>query len=301
LTDIKVDFRGFAAKDVEPQALPDLFALRPLTLLGKYRGQPEGEIVITGKTAKGPFEQIVKVTPAAASPENSALRQLWARQRVQRLLDSGGVQEGSLKAEVTRLGLAYSLMTPFTSFVAVDQVKRADGRFETVKQPLPLPQGVSDLAVGGASPGGHKMLKRMSGVPMAMLAVKPSGEERVLEAHLIPPTVPTPDSGIKLGIQVVKAAGGLEAEAVKSVLAAGLAGWQEQYDRRSRQGIGLPKEFSVSFTLDAKGRVTGTPAVEKTLPEQELQKSLVEILKGLQFAVPRQAPAAVTVKIVLSN
>ena len=40
-------------------------------------------------------------------------------------------------------------MTPFTSFVAVDQVKRADGRVVTVKQPLPLPQGVSDLAVGG--------------------------------------------------------------------------------------------------------------------------------------------------------
>ncbi len=39
LTDIKVKFNGFAAKDVEPQALPDLFALRPLTLLGKYTGR----------------------------------------------------------------------------------------------------------------------------------------------------------------------------------------------------------------------------------------------------------------------
>ena len=66
-----------------------------------------------------------------------------------------------------------------------------------------------------------------------------------------------------------------------------------------KQGARLPRELSVSFTLDAKGRVTGTPAVEKTLPDKELQKSLVEILKGLQFAVPRQAPAAVTVKMVI--
>ncbi len=198
LTDIKVDFRGFAAKDVEPQALPDLFALRPLTLLGKYQGQPEGEIVITGKTAKGPFEQIVKVTPAAASPENSALRQLWARQRVQRLLDSGGEQEGSLKAEVTRLGLTYSLMTPFTSFVAVDQVKRADGRVVTVKQPLPLPQGVSDLAVGAAPPVNYKMLRMLPGPPMASLAARPRADREALEANLLPPTGQSPDPGIKL-------------------------------------------------------------------------------------------------------
>ena len=53
-----------------------------------------------------------------------------------------------LVKEVTALGLKYSLLTPYTSFVAVDQVKRADGQVVTVKQPLPLPEGVSDLAVG---------------------------------------------------------------------------------------------------------------------------------------------------------
>jgi Ca-activated chloride channel homolog len=192
-------------------------------------------------------------------------------------------------------------MTPFTSFVAVDQVKRADGRVVTVKQPLPLPQGVSDLAVGSASLVGHKMLKRMPGTSMAMLAAKPGGDRQVLEAAPMPPIGQLPTPEVKLTIQVLKATGGLEAEAVKSVLAAGLAGWREQYDRQSRQGIGRPKEFSVSFTLDAKGRVTGTPAVEKTLPDQELQKSLVEILKDLQFAVPNQASAAVTVKIMLNK
>ncbi len=42
-------------------------------------------------------------------------------------------------------------VSEFTSFVAIDQrVRRQDGRVETVKQPLPLPEGVSDLAVGGA-------------------------------------------------------------------------------------------------------------------------------------------------------
>ena len=51
--------------------------------------------------------------------------------------------------EVTELGLAYNLLTAYTSFVAVDtEVRNSTGQQTTVKQPLPLPQGVSDYAVG---------------------------------------------------------------------------------------------------------------------------------------------------------
>jgi len=48
------------------------------------------------------------------------------------------------------LGLKYNLLTAYTSFVAIDnEVRNKDGKPTTVKQPLPLPQGVSDYAVGG--------------------------------------------------------------------------------------------------------------------------------------------------------
>ncbi len=46
------------------------------------------------------------------------------------------------------LGLKYHLMTQYTSFVAVDTIVRDTGELVTVKQPLPLPEGVSDYAVG---------------------------------------------------------------------------------------------------------------------------------------------------------
>ena len=49
------------------------------------------------------------------------------------------------------LGLTYNLLTAYTSFVAVDRVVRNDGtELSRVEQPLPLPQGVSDAAVGDA-------------------------------------------------------------------------------------------------------------------------------------------------------
>ena len=149
LTDIKVDFRGFDAFDVEPLAVPDLFAQRPLILFGKYR-HAQGTIAVTGNTADGAYKKIILVSSKSADEGNSALQYLWARERIARLDDYGKLG-GDVKGEVTKLGLRYHLMTQYTSFVAVDTVVRDTGEAVTVKQPLPLPEGVSDLAVGEQS------------------------------------------------------------------------------------------------------------------------------------------------------
>lgn len=55
-----------------------------------------------------------------------------------------------VKDEVTQLGLDYSMMTPYTSFIAViDTIRNPEGKSADVDQPNPLPLGVSNLAVGG--------------------------------------------------------------------------------------------------------------------------------------------------------
>jgi hypothetical protein len=72
---------------------------------------------------------------------------LWARERIARLSDYGRVG-AKVSEEVKNLGLQYHLMTQYTSFVAVDTIVRDTGELVTVKQPLPLPEGVSDYAVG---------------------------------------------------------------------------------------------------------------------------------------------------------
>jgi len=151
LTRVEVRTPGFDAYDLEPARVPDLFAERPLVLAGKYRGPAAGEIVITGFTGQGRFERRIKVDGARGA-SNDILKVLWARERLTLLSDLaiGGGPDAGRRQEVTSLGLKYGLLTEFTSFVAVDQrVRRQDGRVETVKQPLPLPQGVTDLAVGG--------------------------------------------------------------------------------------------------------------------------------------------------------
>ena len=146
LTDIDVSFEGFDAYDVQPPNLPDLFSQRPLILYGKYR-EPTGAIQVTGRTGEGSYFREFAVSPDLEDETNTALPYLWARKKLQLLSDYAKVGADNREA-ITAIGLEYGLMTAHTSFVAVDTKVRDTGETVTVEQPLPLPQGVSDLAVG---------------------------------------------------------------------------------------------------------------------------------------------------------
>lgn len=158
LTNVRVSYSGFDAYDVEPAAQPDLFAERPIVLMGKWHGPKEGQIQVTGRAADGAFVRVFEVKDSASRPEHAALAQLWARSRIARLSDFNFSRDDTEAVrEVTTLGLTYSLLTRHTSFIAViEEVRKATGQADSVDQPLPLPDGVSDLAVGygsGAEPG----------------------------------------------------------------------------------------------------------------------------------------------------
>ncbi len=150
LTNVKVSYRGFDAYDVEPETQPDLFAERPVVVLGKWHGEKRGQIEVTGRTANGTFARTFDVTDNTTRPEHAALPQLWARNRIARLSEFNFGRDDEAAREVTTLGLTYSLLTAHTSFIAVlEEVRNPGGQAVGVNQPLPLPDGVSDLAVGG--------------------------------------------------------------------------------------------------------------------------------------------------------
>ncbi len=154
LTGININFNDFEAYDVEPQKIPDLFAERPLIIYGKWRGEAEGKIEIKGHQGQSDYNQTIDVSKVEANPENKAIRYLWARNRIAELGDFEKLSPDSeRKAEITTLGLTYNLLTEYTSFIAIDEIiANSTGNSHKVKQPLPLPKGVSNLAVGGIVP-----------------------------------------------------------------------------------------------------------------------------------------------------
>jgi Ca-activated chloride channel family protein len=146
-------FEGFEAREVAPMALPDLLAERPVVLFGKWRGEAKGRIVLRGHGANGLVETSIDVARSAPREENSPLRVLWARRWVEVLDDERHLAPAKeLEEAITDLGLSYRLLTAFTSFVAVDsEVVNRTGPSQTVRQPLPLPEGVDDTAIGGTA------------------------------------------------------------------------------------------------------------------------------------------------------
>lgn len=151
MTQVRTRIEGFDAYDIEPTTIPDVLAERPVLIYGKYRGNPSGKIGIGGFSGGRAHAEVINVAEAKASPKNSALRYLWAREKIRMLDDYKAVTFGQEdnKAEVTKLGLKYNLMTAYTSFIAVDsRVVKKNGKLVTVKQAVPLPENVENSAVG---------------------------------------------------------------------------------------------------------------------------------------------------------
>ena len=151
LSNIQVKYQGLKVYDLITEKLPDVMAERPVIITGKYKGNAEGKITLSGYTGKGKFSKVLTVNNSLISEHHNAIRYLWAREKIQSLSDYGDSELDSTTIfKITKLGLDYNLMTSYTSFIAVDrqEIVDAKGELRTVEQVLPIPQGVSNYAIG---------------------------------------------------------------------------------------------------------------------------------------------------------
>jgi Ca-activated chloride channel homolog len=153
LTNVKVETDGFRAFDLAPMSIPDVLADRPIIVKGKWTGAASGTIRVSGIGGRGAYSQSFDVGATPVSKSHRALAYLWARTRIAELSDFASPEDNeTARQEIIALGLAYNLLTRYTSFIAVhDVVRNADGTAKNVDQPLPMPEGVSDRAVGPTS------------------------------------------------------------------------------------------------------------------------------------------------------
>jgi Ca-activated chloride channel homolog len=184
LTRVKAAFEGFDVYDVEPLAIPDLLAERPLVVFGKWRGSAQGSIVISGVSGEAAYRSSHDVGSAQRLTDAGGLSRLWARSRIAQLSDFGAVANAEeVKPLITELGLKYNLLTRYTSFVAVDEVVRRVGSdVKTVKQPLPLPANVEETAVGGgigAAPEPSTYALLAAGLVVVALVIRRKGGREV--------------------------------------------------------------------------------------------------------------------------
>jgi Ca-activated chloride channel family protein len=152
LTNIRLQAEGVELYDMEPLQIPDMLAQRPIMVIGKYRNaSDDARLTLMGTGGQGEQQWAFRLKEAAMADDN--LPQLWARKRLKRLYIIPHANEQLKRERILELGLKYSLLTRHTSFVAVDEtIRNHSATAHDVKQPLPLPKGVSNLAVGRPMP-----------------------------------------------------------------------------------------------------------------------------------------------------
>jgi Ca-activated chloride channel family protein len=163
LTGVGVDWGKLDVKEVTPARVPDLFADRPILLAGRFERGGRGEVTLRGQLAGKPYAQrlAVSLPEAVGAPQQptSALGLLWARRTIGELMDRHDTDpeaRGPAEKRVTALALEYSLMSKWTSFLAIAERVRAKEAAQTVAVPTARPEGVSESAapqhayIGGA-------------------------------------------------------------------------------------------------------------------------------------------------------
>jgi len=281
LTRVRVDFKGFQTYDVEPASIPDVLAERPVIVFGKWRGDARGKITLSGISGSGSYREVIDVNAVKPSKEKAALRYLWARHRIAILSDYNKLRpdDGRIN-EVTDLGLKYNLLTAYTSFVAVDMAVRNIGeKPTTVRQPLPLPQGVSDYAVGGA------VACKMS-APLSMPAAR---EEAARDAF-----GRKEGKGVILSIRDVKVSGGLTKEAVVAILEKNRPEIERCYSGRG--------EMTLDMVIGKDGSVKSVKTVKMTLKDKNAGSCIAgQAGKWLFPAPPDRKEAKVTMTIAFRS
>lgn len=154
LSNIQLQGDGVELYDMEPAEIPVLLAERPIVVFGKYRGQNDSaRLVLTGTAATDEYRVELPLKQNQTESRTELLPVLWARHRLMRLSDWAGNKVENNRDTIVELGLKYALLSRYTSFIAVDEVvANPNGNAKNVQQPLPLPQGVSTLAVAQPMP-----------------------------------------------------------------------------------------------------------------------------------------------------
>ncbi len=292
LTKIKIHYEGFNAFDVEPPGIPDVLAERPVIVFGKYHGKPHGAIELEGVSGDKTFRKTLHPIETRPKKGNSALRYLWARHRIALLSDYNHLRPNDERVkEVTNLGLTHNLLTAYTSFIAVDsQIRLEDGKATTIEQPLPLPQGVSDYAVGK---GGVKMgsIKSRALAPVASAKIAMPIQTLKEEAFEVQEGIHSGELSIShkseergfVRLGPIRVTGGLSKPDVQKIVEKQMIHIDRCYAGMGKDQTGFTKEAVVKLTVDPFGRVISVHMEKGKINEKGLKMCIENELKKLRF------------------
>lgn len=125
LANLRVEVDKLKTSMVHPTVLADLFSGDQVTIFGRYDGSGDYVIRLLGEVNGKKHEFVYEGTFPASNSDNTFIPRLWATRRVGFLLDEIRLrgENAELKDEVIRLSREYGIMTPYTSFLVLEDDK----------------------------------------------------------------------------------------------------------------------------------------------------------------------------------
>ena len=144
LADINIEWGTMRVGEVYPSRMPDLFVGRPVILTGRFNGQGETTIHVSGKAGGEPVRVTVPVKLNGQTAAKNALPSVWARMKIADLADRATYDSDSdIPGTIKQVALDYGLMSAYTAFIAVDSSRRTEGsEGVTVPVAVPVPEGI---------------------------------------------------------------------------------------------------------------------------------------------------------------
>jgi Ca-activated chloride channel family protein len=146
LTNVTIDWGGLGVHGVTPTRLPDLHVGQPLAVVARYSRPGAATVTIRGSVNGKPLSTRVAVK-LPARQQRPVVASLWARERIRELMLIAArhrTERPEIRRQVTALALEASLVTRYTSFVAIDE-RRVAGRKgspERLVQAAAAPEGM---------------------------------------------------------------------------------------------------------------------------------------------------------------
>lgn len=132
--------------EMYPQDLPDLFQGASLSLLGRYRSGGNARLVLEGKVNNESKSFEYSVNFKEQDEEYDFIPPLWASRAIGFMLDQIRLhgENEELKKEIIHLARTYGIITPYTSYLIIEDEAQRVSRQELPPQYQLLRQNVLD-------------------------------------------------------------------------------------------------------------------------------------------------------------
>ena len=152
VTDITTHWPKHFKVDITPEIIPDLYQGEPLVIIAETDKFATGSVQISGMFAGRKWNRSVDLE---TQTNQQGIGQVWARRKISEHMGSlrGGAAEDKVRQAIMHLALEHSLITKYTSLVAVDITPSRTTEFMYRQRlPLNLPNRWSQAKIFGTLP-----------------------------------------------------------------------------------------------------------------------------------------------------